>query len=206
MHSLRELHQLERETFRNARTGQLIPVWPRYLAAFLISIFCASFWTEVDSSTLRSILTVLGVLVGFSFSIMFFLVSNPLKGGGISNRLEHEFRERRLEQLSKEIFINVSYFSFVTLCAIALGVLILLPIWAPFVLALEHFSSVEEPTSMTLGLQAFLTWAVWILKISTAILFWFSVLVSALSFQRIVRRVSFFFSERIALEAEREEV
>lgn len=203
MHSLKEIYSLDRKTYRSQRGGHLLPVWKRYLSVATISVFLAFAWTGLDAQAIVAIITVLSVLVGFSFSVLFFLVSSDQGRAFKDGMLEKELQLARVEQLSQEIFINVTFFIILAIFIIMAGVINFFPA-GDFFLSLSGYSQSLDARSEsveTFKLTAEKTFEFFGIFLSLVLraAFWVGVLLSSLAFLRIVKRVSFLFSEILDL-------
>jgi hypothetical protein len=114
-------------TFYNYATGKPVNQLRRFVTMAAISVGLALCLSPDLADYANSVLTVFSILVGFSFSVLFFLLDSgeplPINGTAIEDKL----MRAKLEVLSKEIFYNISYFNLVSLLCVILSLMILLP-------------------------------------------------------------------------------
>lgn len=183
------------DTFYDFRTNAPLRVAPRFISFFIISACCALLFGGNSDKFLNGVITVQAILIGFSFSVMFFLLSEnmalvPPSGSSI----EKGIKTSKLLKLSKEIFYNISYFNIVAIGCLTSALLLLLP-------------------NATIHLFAFLQvsgkWAcrahdaLYIAGVAVNILilfvFYFLLIESAYTFVRTIGRVNYLFEQKILL-------
>lgn len=201
MFSLFDIYSKNRATFRNYRTRKAGRVWPRYLTILAISLTFSLVIEIPNTNALRVIITVLGIVTGFSFSVLFFLANN---GGAEKierdDSIELDLKVERLQDLSIELFYNVSYFIVVSLISILL---------ASIFLIFSDYSEVR-PNYWLNTQSAFVEWLEYLgpivlCVISTVLIlcFWLFLCDSVSTLFRVVKRINFLFSERIEILNER---
>jgi len=130
--------------------------------------------------------------------VLFFLVSGSISISEQEYSREKKYRVERLNTLATELFYNVAYYNTVSIFSVVLALLFLLPNFSIFSSVLENslFQSLLEklPPDTFEKMQdigsRFLT-----------LIFVFLFSDSVFTFFRIVRRVNFFFSEKLSLKA-----
>lgn len=185
------------KTFYDFDTGRRRRQWPRFLL-FLISASILSFGLQGDLKDLLSgILNVLSIVCGFSFTTLFFLVSDR----GLQPKIDTDVREdkemaKKLRILSNEIFYNVSYFIIIATTAIVLAMTHLIPSGSFSALlpsacpywAAEKLCSFADFISNSLSHT---------IKITSKIIFLFALIECIYTFVRIVKRINFLFKKRM---------
>lgn len=141
---------------------------------------------------LSSLIGVQAVIVGFAFSVVFFLLSVPPAPGGHPDSVEDKLSLRKLEKLADELFANVSYFILVGMLGLASAVVLLAPDLPSFAA-----SAINRPRPD--GIDGFVRG----LSLAGRYFFLFATafltLESGYTFARTVGRVWFLFSERTRL-------
>lgn len=187
-------------TFYNYRTGAPSPVWRRVALTMFGALLLTIPFHAGLSTFLGSVATAQSILVGFSFNVLFFLVSSsniaaPFDGGSLEKKLKQD----KLRILSNELFYNVSYFNFVAIGSVLVSLSLLLP--APSLnwirVAISAYADAEYLASIS-GIWAKLREAI---AIALVFLFYFLMLESFLTFYRTAVRVSFFFGEKLKYDS-----
>lgn len=178
-------------TFYNYRTGGKNRVWPRMLLFLIISPPLAFILTDKLTDFINSINTVASILLGFGFSVLFYIASGKETQSSPNASLEQKNRDRRVNALSKELFHNVSYFVMTASAGLALAVIVIAPEAQG-----EWFTKQALPYLTTLNPKAeeYLWWA----GISIRSMFFFLIIEAGYTFARIVGRVNFLFEEKLA--------
>lgn len=194
MFNIRSIIRNNNATFYNYRTGIRFSIWPRVILFSVISLSAALLKFFDSAEFLGAVLAVESILVGFSFSVLFFLLGNIR--GEVRNHesIEDEVTEKKLRILSKEIFFNVSYFNLVTVMVVLLCLILLIPD--------EKFRSLDFPYDIHPSIRSALN-SIWdIFKffgLAIWSLFSFLLLESMYTFVRTVGRVTFYFDRTLEL-------
>jgi hypothetical protein len=187
-------------TFYNYRTGTPRRRWPGVVST-LVGALCLTipFHGELNGF-LESVATAQSILVGFSFNVMFFLVSSkhvaaPIDSSSLEKKLKHE----KLKKLGDELFYNVSYFNFIAIACVLVSVTLLLP--SPTLDTVKAIISAQLSPEI-MGSLAGIWKAVRTATVITLVfLFYFLMLESFQTFYRTAVRVSFFFGEKLKYDA-----
>lgn len=196
MFSVRSIVSANNQTFYEYNTNKKISIRPRIFATAIISSLVGFCLDRDFRDFLNGVITVQAILIGFSFSVMFFLMSAASSRSAVpkkSTSLEAQLREEKLEALSKEIFHNVAYFNLVAMGCLAVALVILLPnnsdvIWNFLkFLKVESSKFVEKP------------YAVFLVSVQPLVraIFLFLLLESAFTFARTTGRVNYLFGKRL---------
>jgi len=175
-------------------------VWPRYLIVAFVSAAYVFVFNSLSTDALGALLTVQSILIGFSFSVMFFLLSGSIPEIKDNGSIESDLKRKRLTKLSKELFYNVSYFNVIAISSVVLALLLLLPNFdtRSFLEWVQNHSELQ-----------FWTEAQWRAKFALVADYLFPTLEflliaflaeSLTTFARTVGRVSFYFERRLKLE------
>lgn len=197
----------EYDTYYNFATGKPVTVWWKLSFIAVISILLASNNFVGSSEFLSSTIAVNAILVGFSFNVLFFLLSNKKIVVSDEASLEGQLRADRLNRLSQELFYNVTYFSVVSFLCLFLALLLLMPravvgedgsfgVFLRLLKGSEFFGTLAFLPSrksvaswLSAGVACFI-WLNWVL-------FFACLLESIYTFLRTVARVGFYFEELI---------
>ena len=183
-----------RKTFYNYRTGKQLSVFPRLLLMCILSVLLAYFLFKPTDDFLNGILTVQSILVGFSFSVLFFLISNDKYLIKIDDAAEIKIRKERLNVISDELFYNISYFNFIAVMSVIVILLLLLP-----AIHIEKDNMVLQSIEPDL-LETLKLIKVVLIKFARFILY-ILILESMFTFLRSVGRVSYYFGKKLELQS-----
>jgi hypothetical protein len=198
MATVKEIIQRNNATFYDYQSKKVHSPYGRMLKFLILSLLASILFDDLGDSFLNSVLAVQSILIGFSFSVLFFLVSGSISISEQEYSREKKYRIERLNTLATELFYNVAYYNTVSIFSVVLALLFLLPNFSIFSSVLENslFQSLLEklPPDTLEKMQdigsRFLT-----------LIFVFLFSDSVFTFFRIVRRVNFFFSEKLSLKA-----
>lgn len=169
-------------------------------------MFAAILTPVVSIDVLSATITVQAILIGFSFSVMFFLVQDASdKSSDKSNEkfkqpdcnysLEKQLDNEQINLLSKELFWNISYFNVISFLSLVVALAMMLPNIFGNVFRLfskMNFLNIDwQPFVLAVNISAFI--AQWI--------FFLLITESAFTFVRTVGRVSFLFEQRMGESA-----
>jgi hypothetical protein len=190
MLSFVQITVLNASTYVDQRNGKQKSLAARYLAMGLIAIAGATIFPMRSDNVYLGLITAQSILVGFSFNVMIFLVSNHTIEPRRPDVREERIKAERLNGLSKDIFYNLSYFNLIGMLSVALSLGILL------VGSMTQTECLSEKLLYLCSKIASLAW----LRVGVLALLYFVTLESLLSFARLVRRVTYYFSERVGIE------
>lgn len=142
---------------------------------------------------INGLLAFYSILTGFSFSILFFIVSGKKYEAETDAILENENRLERLNLIREELFYNVSYFSLISILI------------AIFTLFFYVFSAFSIPSFLeglgTFGINLDLKFTFTLARGFYCYVLLFLVVNSIYSLMRIVQRINYLFSEKLKLDA-----
>jgi hypothetical protein len=202
MANLKNIIRKNNKTFYDYQTEKAQSIAPRLAVIGVVSILLALMFSAIDDSFVNAVLTVQSILVGFSFSVLFFLLSGAEIKSVTDGSIEQKQKVKKLKTLSEELFYNVSYYNLVAISSVLVALLYLLP----------DMDQNSKISTMVLGIitsvarsQDVLSWfssvATWI-EVAVRFSLYFLVIEGMYTFWRTVRRVSFFFAEKLSLGAE----
>lgn len=199
MFSIREIIRKNRETQYNYSTGKLSPVWKWYLFLLAISALIPALVPNDFSKFVEAVITSQSILVGFSFSVLFFLLSEKKEKLPTDVSLERKLKNRKLTKLSKELFYNVSYFNLTALSCVCTALVITITPHIDFntVRNFVDFNSLI-PTRFHADIAETTSYAVATIKYAIKFLFFLTLLESLFTFGRTIRRVIFYFEDSIS--------
>ena len=131
MSSVVDILRRNRATYYRYDTGALVRVWPRYTLIVIIA-FAAAVTMAPLTDFMPAIISALAILAGFSFSVLFFLVTNRIDVVRTAASIEQNLRQDKLEKLAAEIFDNISYFNLLALLGVTAALLNLLTLSTGF--------------------------------------------------------------------------
>lgn len=111
MSSFLDIITRNRRTFYNFETRQLIPQNRANIFKTVAALAAAFLFSQIDRDFIEAIITVFAILVGFTFSILFYLLSLKSIVAEQDASLEKKARIEKLNILAKELFYNISYFN-----------------------------------------------------------------------------------------------
>ncbi|MRG56376.1 hypothetical protein GF108_12385 [Phyllobacterium sp. SYP-B3895] len=177
-------------TFYNYRTQEEFTIWPRMAVFLIFSIIISFALLKEMPDFLNAINNAVSILLGFSFSVLFYLASSRKDAVAETDSLEKQNRDRRLTKLSNELFYNISYFVIVALLLLGASLIIIIPD--------------AQASIVTIWRLFFGDWLIAQLAVLTRILsfairscFFFLLMEAAFTFARIVGRVNFLFEEKM---------
>lgn len=198
MFSVKAIVAKNTETFYNYRTNKKIRVWPRIVIFIALSALLGAFVDTDMQDLLDGVITVQSILIGFSFTVMFFLVSkDPLPVPPSEDcSIEGDLKGIRINKLSQELFYNVSYFNVVAISCVAMAVFMMMPnesIFAWSVITRLPEGLLGKITSVySVFIVVFLS----ILRFA----FFFLLIESAYTFARTTARITHLFEEKLPAE------
>lgn len=200
MSNFRDIIRNHNATYYDYDTGDPKPVWLRYALVSLGSAVLVVIFQTIPPEMLGALLTVQSILIGFSFSVMFFLLSGSLPTIVENGSIETELKKEKLARLAKELFYNVSYFNVIALISVLLSLLMLLP--SVDVDALVEW--IKKQSLLSFWTEAswrscFAVVADWLLPALEFVLY-LTLIESLTSFARTVGRVSFYFERRLKID------
>lgn len=196
MTNLRTIVHRNSSTFYDYRSKQPISVIPKLLLVALFSSIIAALLDNPDTELVSAVITVQSILVGFGFSVLFFLVNSEQLKILKADSLEKQNKTKRLNKLSDELFYNVSYYNLVTIFSVLLALAFLLP-----TTSLPNFATqvCDWLQNMAGDNWRYLTTSTSAAKYLLVSLFYFLFIESIFTFYRIVIRINFYFSQKLDL-------
>ena len=170
-----EAFRANASTFYDLPTGRKHSLWLRYLCIFGFGAVLQWCGFRPSPDSLDALITVLGVLLGFGYSVQFYLAGTSLPEIARDDYLEDVGDKRLLSRTSSEVYDNVVYLNY----AILMGLL--------------------PPFSLTVTMPEFLLEPAWIKDVMVNVggaATWVLALEVFATFYRVLARSSFFFSER----------
>lgn len=181
-------------TFYDFGSNKRVRIYPRILASAIVAALISVSTQGPLNDLLAGTITVQAILIGFGFSVMFFLASGyNTEEKAKRNSIEDEIKEERLLKLSKEIFYNISYFNLVAMTSLAFAIFLLLPS------AKDAFTSVLLLAGATNApaLMKIYNMSNAILYFSIVACFYFTTIESGYTFGRMIGRVGYLFEQKI---------
>lgn len=191
MASIRSIITNNNATFYNYRTGERLRVWPRMVLFIVVSPTLAFLLTDKLTDFINSINTVASILLGFGFSVLFYIASSKDDEVSPNSSLEQKGRARRVNALSRELFHNVSYFVMTASAGLAFAMIVIAPEAQG-----EWFTKQALPLlgKATPKAADYLWWV----SLAIRSVFFFLIIEAGYTFGRIVGRVNFLFEEKLS--------
>lgn len=193
-----EIVRKNNETFYDFDTGRPRSQIPRIATTCVAALLAAIFISEITNNLLAGFLAVQSILLGFTFNVMFFLISNRDSRFEIKSEIpiEQKLRVEKNNRIYHELFYNVSYFNIISIISIIITIILLLPSpKIPFFL--DYFYDKSKYidtvlyTSILNAIKIFVTTA--LLSVFYAI-----VIEVLYTISRLAGRTSFYFSRKVS--------
>jgi hypothetical protein len=199
MFDVRTIVERNGETFYDYASGERQSQRSRVLLMVIASVALCWLLQPQSETFLNAVLTAQAILVGFSFSVLFFLLSNAEISPAPEESIERKIKRKKLAALAKELFHNVSYFNVVAICSVVLSLMLLLSgpdvvAWKCIVETISKYA-VSVPDSVNLWASHAMTAA----HTLAAACLYFCLFESAFTFFRTVVRVSYYFEQKLGL-------
>jgi hypothetical protein len=199
MFNVKTIIERNNETFYDYASGERKSQKTRVFLIAIASVALCWLLQRQSETFLNAVLTAQAILVGFSFSVLFFLLSNAEISPAPEESIERKLKRKKLATLAKELFHNVSYFNLVAICSVVLSLLLLLSgpdltVWKCIVETISTYA-VNVPTSVNLWASRAMTAA----QTLAAACLYFCLFESAFTFFRTVVRVSYYFEQKLGL-------
>lgn len=199
MSSLFSIIKKNNATFYDYSTLQTYPIKLRIVLEAVLAIVLTVLFNGVLVKFLAPVVSVQSILVGFGFSVLFFLVGSGKEKVSPSDSLEEPLRVEKLNKLSEEIFYNVSYFNLTAIACLCSALLLLL-LDLPVDLASSSPAQYEKILRLVLEVALeVIASALFALHYAVAWLFFFLLFESIFTFTRTGLRVSYYFECKIEL-------
>lgn len=204
MFSLVEIVQQNRNTFYDYSTNKqrslILPNIIKISIAAILAILFGNFSKDFFDATI----TIYSILIGFSLNILFYLLSAQRERADAENlSIERKIAINKTNKITNELFYNVSYFNVISICVVLVALIFFL-----FECRLPKFGTEFS------NLEMFKIFSIEIDNIykytKLAVLFLYHLIVYALLIEsmytliRTIGRVSYFFSQKMALQDEDE--
>ncbi|MNS64714.1 hypothetical protein D3C72_978510 [compost metagenome] len=181
-------------TFYDFGSNRRVRIYPRIIASAGVAGFISVSAQGPLKDLLAGVITVQAILIGFGFSVMFFLASGYSDAKKTKkDSIEDEIKEERLSKLSKEIFYNISYFNLIAMISLLMAIFLLLPSAKKAFTAIISLAGAANAPALTVAYD-----------ISNAIIyfaivsfFYFATIESGYTFGRMVGRVGYLFEQKI---------
>lgn len=192
MNNILDIVKRNNSTFYDNRSDKRVSIFPRILLLALLGLLLSWILGTPSDEVVSSVITVQSILVGFGFSVLFFLVSSAKEDLSASATIENKLRKERLNKLSDELFFNISYYNLATFFSLLLALLFAFDIAPMKLISLSFVNSFDflETTKDRLEISV-----KYFHHLLIAI-FYFILLESIFTFYRIVVRVNFYFDQK----------
>ena len=200
MFNIIQIAKHNRKTFYDFSNGEELPVWQSYVIKIIISSILAIVFCNISKDFLNAILTIYAILIGFSFNIVFYLLSiNKTNPDLIKDSLERQNKIEKINKLTDELFYNVSYFNIISILVTITALLFFLAdsqnseLWT-------YFEDIEIIKELIVKWHSSLHYTKIFAILIYKALFYFVIIESMGSFLRTIGRVNFYFQEKLKLQ------
>lgn len=183
MSNFRNIVSHNRKTFYDYETGLDISQNRSNITKASLAILLTALFLKVDKDFVEAVVTIYAILVGFTFSILFYLLSFKAPTIDDSASLEAKARAKKLAKLAKELFYNISYFNMLAATLIFVCLIHYLFQCDSFDIAHHELPEIGKVMIVAEGIYAFV--------------FYLLLVESGYSLFRTIGRVSFLFSEQL---------
>ena len=183
-------------TFYNYATGEPTSIYKRTVVKLALAILISTFFSNLSKDLMGLTLTVFSILLGFSFNILFYLMTlNKENVTDLGPSLEAKLKSEKIDNLKQELFYNVSYFNLISIVLI----LVSLAIFISDNNNLKSLLSLFNSETMLIAQSSLLKAQSVSTKIFTFV-FYLTLIECIYTFIRIISRVSYFFEQKIKLQ------
>lgn len=192
------------ETFyvynKNSAKQRPLPIRKRILTFIGLSSILVYLLENINNTAIGAVITIQSILVGFSFSVLFFLLSSKISLPSKKGSIEQKSTYDRLILLGKELFYNVSYFTIIAISSLFVSLLLILPkIDGETIKFLVYAITYFETSTLD-----FFIFALRIIRTFISFflegLFFFLLFECFFTFARIIGRVNYYFEKRLKLD------
>lgn len=197
MFELWKIVEENRATFYDYSTNVRHNLWRSRIVKFLTAAVASFLFSKMSEQFLGAVLTVYSILIGFSFNVLFQLISFDGVRKAAGQSLETEAKLDRLQMLSNELFYNVSYFNVISIILVIFTLcyfLVYLPQPSAVYALAQSIISVSE------RVQEWFTCTMAVGKFMIRVGFYFLLFESVYSFLRTISRLSHFFKLKMDLQ------
>jgi hypothetical protein len=189
------------QTYYDFATDKQISIIPSLIVKLSVSFLVSLFIGGINPNFLSATISSYAVLTGFSFSIIFFLISSPKYAHNKNDAsLERALRSQKLNKIKEELFYNISYFNISAIFVIIFALLLSL---------LQSHTRYSIPEFVNqIDRQNYHSWLIHLNQLKhlfffvVHLFFYFLVFESLVTLLRVMARVNFYFQERIKLETD----
>ena len=192
MNSILGIIKRNNSTFYDNRSDRRVSVFPRILLLVALGLLLSWVLGTPSDEVVSSVITVQSILVGFGFSVLFFLVSSAKEDPSVSASIENKLRKERLNKLSDELFFNISYYNVTTFFSLLLALLFAFDIAPMKQISLVFINNFSFFETIKGNLETFVKY----LHHTLIAILYFILLESIFTFYRIVVRVNFYFDQK----------
>lgn len=206
MYNILKIVEQNYKTYYDFSDGARQIPWLRIAIFAALSISSSIGLNSPGTELITAVLVSISILIGFSLSLLFYLVSNPVVPFQYSNQQqisndsrENDLRRKRLENLGLELFFNVSFFTVIALIIAAISVLMMM---GELGIRVNIINDITNVLSRLGCVQVFIKITTISAKIISYFLisFWYFLIAESLfTYYRIVHRSYFYFRGRLQL-------
>ena len=207
MINLKQIITKNHETYYNYNTRERISQKKRIFLQCVLAIILTLLFGQIKNDLLNSVLTIYSILIGFSFSILFYLLGSNRRdinaiqddASNIDSKnkeqaicLEDLNKSEKLQNLTTELFYNVSHFNLVSVLIILFSLIFIIiqsngPLELTFIIELIVKYELADTLKYIFQLLRYLF-----------ISLFFALLIESIySFVRIIDRINYLFGETI---------
>lgn len=205
MFNIADIFKRNKETFYDQHTKEQQSVNKIMAIELFIALILAVFLCKFNSEMINAFLIVYSILIGFSFNILFYVLSIKSDEFNIATpSLERQLKIEKVNTLTREIFYNVSYFNMASIAMVLLSLLFFI-IKSYDAIYWEMIVDTQAIKTIFSNIYPFGTLIKSSMVFAYKVLFYFVLLESMYSLIRTIGRVAFYFGKRVELQSTQED-
>ena len=193
MFNIKNIIDNNRSTFYNYSTEKMLPSSSRIIKKLIIALVLTALFNKIDKDLINVVLTIYSILIGFSFNILFYLITlNKKTNFQQKISIEKQLKLKKINRLSEELFYNVSYFNIISILLILISL-------SFFVFESANINIIISNFEIEIT-DVFIKYIKFISSLTYAFIFYVALTESIYTFIRTIGRVSFFFDETLKMK------
>lgn len=121
MNELYKILARNNATFYDYRSGKRTSIYPRLFFIIILAALTAIFTGLPSNNVTNNVITIQAILVGFGFSVLFFLANSDKLDVKENKSLEEKNRKIKVNKISEELFYNISYYNIISILSVLIA-------------------------------------------------------------------------------------